>query len=114
MSDEIEKRVERLEYQVRQLRQLVDPSRAPFANFILENDLRESHVKALNGLLLEAQESLSTDKPMSWHDFEGRIRKILPGCDEYNFVKGLLWSVKAEDRFEDVYEHMKNDGLNVP
>lgn len=62
----------------------------------------------------EVFESLKTSKPMSASAFEIRVYEIVPSHKgDYAFAEFIVHSLNLEGRYEDVYKHMKKNGMNL-
>lgn len=108
-------RVQHLEEKVRMLLEVSDPKRHPFTYLALEFDLSETQYKAILDLMDEAWKSLKTTKPMRHPTFEQRVYEIIPSLNgNHEFVKSILLTLNDEGKYEDVYVHMKKDGMNLP
>jgi hypothetical protein len=110
----LEAEVAHLKYQLRQLISLADLEREPFTHYVLEYDLTEYQVRAIYDLMDEMRAAIKSDNPPSHHNFETRVYEIVPLQNgNYHFAEGIVSSLNRERRYEDVYQYMKKDGMNI-
>jgi len=112
--NDLEKRIEHLEYRVSLLAEIADFERRPFIYAALEADLTKSQVKAIYDLMDEVFQTIRAGKPMNHHEFEKRIYEIVPSrFGDYHFAEDIVSTLNAEGRWIEVYKHMKKDGMNI-
>jgi hypothetical protein len=53
-------------------------------------------------------------KPINHEEFDRRVFEIAPQHDgDYHYVEGIISTLNEEGRFQPVYEHMKQSGMNL-
>jgi hypothetical protein len=111
---ELERRVSELEYRISQMLELVEMSNAPFTYLMIEADVKKDEVRAIYDLMDRARASLSTSAPMTSGEFEREIYRIIPRKDgDYHFAESIVNSLNDETRYTDVYERMRETGMNI-
>ena len=112
--EDLERRVEHLEYRVKLLAEIANFEEHRFIYTVLESDLTESQVRAIFDLMDEASRTIRNGKPMSHHKFEERIYEIVPShLGDYHFAEDIVSTLNDEGRWVEVYKHMKKDGMNI-
>jgi len=109
-NEELETRIKRLEYRVKELVGLVDDEKDAFSHFILSEELKEEDSDAIFDLMNKTRSEIDAGSPPSFTEFEDRVYRIIPSRrNDYHFVARLVRSLK---RYEDVYNHLKSQGMN--
>ena len=110
----LDERVERLEFYISLLQNLVDPEMAPFLYHVLEARLSREQLDAIYKLMDEVQDGIRQGNPMNHADFEQRIYDIVPSkSGDYHFAESIVSTLNREHRYIGVYKHMKADGMNI-
>ncbi len=91
---------------------VVDPERFPFMYLTIEQDWTKEQVNKIFDLMDEVHKSLSTSKKIGAIEFERQVGSIVPGSS-YENAKSILLTFADQDKYMDVYEHLRKDGLNV-
>ena len=111
---ELERTIEYLKYRVELLASIADSEHHPFIFTVLESNLTEHQVIAIYDLMDEASKTIREGKPMGHHQFEQRIYEIVPSHrGDYHFAESIVDTLNDEQRWEEVYQHMKKDGMNL-
>jgi hypothetical protein len=117
MDDAVATLMERLallEYKFELLSSLVDSERNPFAYLCLESSVTREQQKKIFALMDEARASLRTEHPMEHHEFERRVYEICPGyMGDYHFAEAIVSTLNDTHRWNDVYDYMKQNGMNL-
>jgi len=112
--EELERRIQHLEYRVKLLAEIADFEKHPFIFTVLESDLGESQVRAIFDLMDKVSKTIKDGKPMSHHKFEESIYEIVPSRrGDYHFAEDIVSTLNDEGRWVEVYKHMKKDGMNI-
>jgi hypothetical protein len=107
-------RISHLEYRIKQLMSLVDPEREPFTYHAMEADLTQEQVNKILDLMDETRERIKSGSAPSHHEFEGSIYDIVPSHDgDYHFAEGIVRTLDKTGRYEDVFKHYKEHGMNL-
>lgn len=86
----------------------------PFTHLVLEYNLSEKQIEEIYDLIDEVFESLKVLKPMSHNAFELRVYESDPSQNgNYHFAEQIVNTLNLEERYEDVYKHMKKNGMNL-
>lgn len=94
--------------------ELVDSDKKPFVYSALEHGLTSAQVKKIYDLMDRVRISIKKNKPMNRQDFEDEIYKIIPSRKgDYHFAEEIVSTLNEERRWQDVYLHMKKDGMNI-
>lgn len=111
---DLEKRVKHLEERVNMLIEIADYESKPFTFLALEAGLSDEQIDKIFDLMDEVSKSLRTDKPMSHGEFEDRVYQVVPTRKgNYHFVESIVRTLNKEGRWQEVYTHMKKDGMNI-
>lgn len=112
--NDLEKRIEHLEYQVSLLAEIADVETYPFIYAALEANLTKSQVKAIYDLMDEEHQAIKTGKPINHHEFEKRIYEIVPSRrGDYHFAENIVSTLNDKGRWVEIYNHLKKDGMNI-
>lgn len=111
---ELEKRVQYLEERVEFLVEIADSEKDPFIYLALETGLTKNQVDKIFNLMDEVREGINAGRPMHHHEFERRVYEIVPSRKgDYHFAESIISSLNETGRYQDVYQHMKKDGMNI-
>lgn len=115
----LEQRVSRQEHrEVWMLKLLCNEPMAPFAHFVLENDLDAEQIKGLEDAMEAAHNKLVQVESLDALDFEKQLLPHIPPAEKphglgYSFVQRLLTTYARTGQWQDVVEHFRLD-FNVP
>lgn len=112
--EELETRVKHLEYQFRIVRQLTDPERYPFGQYILDADLTKEQAHALTEIVERVDKDIMSGGQMTFWEFVERVYAVIPerGKDG-KFARSVLNALHEGRQFPEVYEHMMKHGMMV-
>lgn len=109
-----DERLAHLEFQMGLLIHAVDMEDRPFDGLILESNLTEVQRRQILDLMNEADKSIESGKPMGHHEFERRVYAIDPKHDgDYSFAENIVSCLNREQRYQRVFKHMRQDGMNI-
>jgi len=112
--EELEDRFNKLEFQLVLIRECLDSDIKPFNYLALENSLTESEYRQILDLMDKADQSIREGTPMGHGEFEQRVSKIVPSrVLDYHFAELIVSTLYREGKWEAVYKHMKEDGMNI-
>ena len=112
--ENMEKRIENLEYRVRLLSEIVDFEHHPFICTALEANLTEAQVTAIYNLMDQARELIRSGKTVELLQLEAGIFQLIPQQKgNYNFVKDIIGTLNDERRWVEVYNHLKQQGIDI-
>jgi len=111
---DLEKRLAHLDDKIRRLVSIADEDKHPFTHYTLECDLTKQQIDAIFSLMDEVHQSLSSANPIGHAEFERRVYEIVPNREgDYHFAEQIVATLKESQQYEDVYRHMKRDGMNI-
>lgn len=113
--NELGAEIERLRCHRNLLMGLVDASKAPFNFLMLESNANQSQINAILDLMQSIRTAISQgNPPMSHGQFEREIYKIFPTKHgSYQLAELIVKTLNDEGKYEEVYQHMKKDGMNI-
>lgn len=113
-TEELEKRIVRLEHQVGHLLRLADMERAPFSYLVVESGMTDTQEKEVYVLMDDFSNYVKAGRRIQHHDFEQELYKIVPTMNgDYHFAENVVASLNDEERYVDVYAALKESGMNI-
>jgi hypothetical protein len=112
--ERLEKRIENLEYRVKVLSEIADFENHPFIYTVLEANLTEAQVNAVFDLMDQEMEIIKGGKKIELLKLENGIFELVPEQKgNYHFVKDIICTLKDEGGWVEVYNYLKESGLDV-
>ena len=112
--EELMAEVTQLKYRVRLLAGLVDLEREPFTVLNLSHELTERQASSILDLMDETRQAIEKGEDINHHKFEQKVYDIVPTENgNYHFAENIVSALNEESRYDDVYEYMKKDGMNI-
>ncbi len=112
--DELEKRVALLEFQTVLLTGFIDPDINPFIFLVLESAMTEAQMNSIYDLMEEVANGILNGNPMNHAEFEEKVYVIFPSQrGDYHFAESIVRTLKDRSRWERIYDHMKDSGMNL-
>jgi hypothetical protein len=110
----MEKRIEHIEYRIKLLSEIADYESHPFVYTVLEANLTESQVIGIYDLMDQATEIIRGGKELTLSKIEQGIFELVPNQNgNYHFVKDIIGALNEEDRWVEVYNHLKEKGADI-
>ena len=86
----------------------------PFLQLMISQNVTEAQEAAVYDLMNEVDGHLTQGrKAMDHQEFEERIYKIFPEHRHQSFAESILMRLAKEGGWDDVYEHMRQSGMNL-
>ena len=106
--EQMEKRIENIEYRVKLLSEIADFDNHPF----IQTNLTEAQVTGIYHLMDQAREIIRSGK-QSLLKIEQGIYEIVPEKNgDYHFVEEIIGALEDERRWVEVYNHLKKKGFD--
>jgi hypothetical protein len=111
---QLEERVKFLEERIELLIEIADPEKDPFVHLALEVGLTKDQIEKILDLMDKVRKEINAGKSVSHHQFESKIYEIVPSrYGDYKFAEAIVLTLKEVGKYEDVYEYMKKNGMNI-
>ena len=111
---ELERRISHLEERVNILAEIADFEKHPFLYTVLESNLTKEQITKIMDLMDKVEASLKTENPINHIQFERELYRIVPSMNgNFTFAKSIVMTLNDEHRWEAVYQHLKQDGMNI-
>ena len=111
--EQMEKRIENIEYRVKLLSEIADFDNHPFIFTVLEVNLTEAQVTGIYDVMDQAREIIRSGKQSSLLKIEQGFYEIVPEKKgDYHFVEEIIGALKDERRWVEVYNHLKKKGFD--
>ncbi len=109
----LEERLEQAEYRLKLLSEIADYENHPCLYVAIEADLTEKQVNDIYDLMDQAAEIIKSGKRLALPRIEQGIYEIVPNkTGNYHFVKNIIGALNDEGRWVEVYNHLRDQGLN--
>ena len=112
--EQMENRIQHLEYRIRLLSEIADYDSHPFVYTVLEANLTESQVIGIYDLMDQATEIIRGGKELALCRIEQGIFELIPNKKgNYHLVKDIIGALNDEGRWVEVYNHLREKGADI-
>ena len=106
--EELEQRIDRLRYQIRELMLFVDHERCPFVFYALAADLSKTQVNDIHKLMKQTAQNITAGHGPSVEGFESQMREVTGMESDARLIVESLYKTH---QFEEVYKYFQEKGM---
>ena len=111
---DLAERVRRLEFWMELLVHVVDPDVKPFSLVIIDRGFGRQRMRDILWCMDAYRARLERGEEFSTRDFEESIYEIVPErWRDHHLVQDIVTSLNQEGRYTDVYQALKERGMNI-